>query len=198
MVGYYKSKKRTRFLWGVAFLLYAAGHIINAWIVFTEISPETGIGLFAMWCYVNLGGAGTVGLVLFATVSIIKKRTYHRWVITLAFMVIYSAGTTLFGLILPADTPYALFNPVVHTQLSNMSWWVVVSLDPVVIVISIVFLNNYRVTGQGWSFWIGLSFLMYFFILIIWPITELKPLFYTLRTLSVLMLAGGGIKLSQT
>ncbi|MHA1771778.1 MAG: hypothetical protein ACTSYL_07595 [Candidatus Thorarchaeota archaeon] len=196
-MAYLKTRRRARLLWGVAFLFYAIGHLINSWIVFWEISIESGVGLFAMWLYVNFGGTGTIGLILFATLSLLTQKRHLRWIITFLFMIIYSGGTTLFAFVLPADTLYAFFNPIQHTPVTNMSWWVVVTLVPIVLVIGSIFVNHYRVTGLSWALWIGFSFLIYAGLLFIWPVVELKPLFYILRTGSVLLLGIGGIKLSR-
>jgi len=197
VLAYMEEKKRTRIMWGMAFILYAIGHLINSWLVFNEIPVTSPLGTFAMWVYVNFGGTGTVGLILFATVPFLTKKSYAREIITMAYVIPYVVGTTMFAFFLPDNTPWAFFNPQEHVQVNNMSWWVVVVLVPFVLVIGTVFLNHYRVTGQTWSVLIGVSFVLYAAILFIWPVPELKWLFYTLRTFSVTMLGVGGVLLAK-
>ncbi len=194
---YIETTRRMRLLWGVAFLSYAVGHFINSWLVLFEIPIDSGIGLTAMWVYVNFGGTGTLGFLLFATITLLKKQHYLRWVVSLSFMAVYSASTALFAFVLPGDTPLAFFNPTIHNNINNMSWLVSILVVPVALFIGVVFLNHYRITGLSWAEWIGLSFIIYTILMFIWPVIELKSLFYILRTVSVFLLGIGGVQLSR-
>ena len=78
-----------------------------------------------------------------------------------------------------------------------MSWWVVELLIPASFFIGIIFLRHYKISGTTWGLLIGLSFVIYAIILFIWPIAELKPLFYIVRTISVGFLSLGGILLAR-
>ncbi len=196
-VAYYRGERPRRLMWGLAFILYAMGHVINSWLVFNEIDITSPLGTTAMWVYVNLGGTGTVGLLLYATVPFVTSRRFARELVTALYVVPYAAGTTLFAFFLPGDTPWAFFNPETHLPVHNMSWWVVVDLVPFVLFIGLIFLRHFWVTGVDWALLIGASFVLYSAILFIWPVVELKPLFYSLRTISVMLLCIGGVILAR-
>ncbi len=194
---FHRDPKPRRLMWALAFILYAAGHFINSYIVFNEIDIAGPLGTLLMWIYVNFGGTGTIGLLLYATVPFVTKRQYVREIFTALYVFPYFIGTTLFAFVLPGDTPLAFFNPQEHLPVHNMSWWVVICIVPFSAFLGIVFLRHYRVTGLMWAILIGSSFIGYAIILFIWPVVELKPLFYVLRTITVLMLGAGGYLLSR-
>ncbi len=192
---YFQEHKSTRLLWALAYFLYACGHTIVSLISLDIIVGDA--VLLWMWIYVNLGGSGTVGLILFTMFPFLTNRQHMREVIVLIFVILYSIGTALYAFVIPVDSIYAIINPFDKTHLNNMSWWVVIMVIPASFLVSYIFLNHYRVTRTNWGLFIGISFFMYAFILFIWPIQELKPLFYILRTVSVGLLGVGGILLAR-
>ncbi|TXT57821.1 MAG: membrane protein of unknown function [Candidatus Thorarchaeota archaeon] len=194
---YSKEKKTARLLWAIAFLLYAIGHIVNAGVVGLEIPATSEEGTFLLWFYVALSGAGTTGIVLYATVPFLTRKAYVREILTLLFVGAYLIGSALFAFVLPDENLFAFINPATHVQVLNMSWWVVELLIPASFFIGIVFLRHYSISKTQWGLWIGLSFLIYAIILFIWPIADLKWLFYIIRTVSVAFLGYGGILLAR-
>jgi len=194
-ISYLKEHKFNRFLWCIAFILYAIGHTIAA--VCATLSLDSQTYLLAMWIYVNLSGAGTTGLVLYSTFPFFTERSYLRELITGIFVALYVIGSSLLAFILPAESPLAFVNPTTHTPLSNMSWWVVELLIPVSFFIGFIFIKHYKISGSIWGLLIGLSFIIYAIILFIWPIPELKPIFYIIRTISVALLCIGGVLLAR-
>lgn len=195
LLAYNKDKKTGRLLWSIAFLLYGIGHTIVVLIASDIIIAEA--LLPAMWAYVNLAGAGTTGLVLYAVFPFITEKKWLRSVVVMIFLGLYVIGSALFAFVLPDENIFAIINPTAHSQLSNMSWWVVEILIPASYVVGYSFLKHYKITGAKWGLLIGLSFVMYATLLFIWPIPDLKPIFYVLRTVSVGLLAGGGILLAR-
>lgn len=195
LISYLKEHKFNRFLWCIAFILYAIGHTIAA--VCATLSLDSQTYLLAMWVYVNLSGAGTTGLILYSTFPFITENLKLKVLITGLFFTLYVIGSALLAFVLPAENPLAVVNPTPHTPLSNMSWWVVELLIPVSFFIGIGFFRHYNISGSTWGLLIGLSFIIYAIILFIWPIPELKPIFYIIRTISVALLSIGGIMLAR-
>ena len=194
---YLKEHKSNRFIWGIAFVLYGIGHTIVGAITMMELPSTDPSYLVAMWVYVNLAGAGTTGLILYSTFPFFTEKSLLREVITGIFFILYVGGSALFAFVLPDENPLAFINPVIHSQLLNMSWWVVELLIPVSFFIGIIFVRHFRISGTIWGLLIGLSFIIYAIILFIWPIAELKPLFYIVRTVSVTLLSVGGALLAK-
>ncbi|MFX1339754.1 MAG: hypothetical protein ACFFDK_14170 [Promethearchaeota archaeon] len=195
LISYLKEHKFNRFLWCIAFILYAIGHTIAA--ICATLSLDSQTYLLAMWVYVNLSGAGTTGLILYSTFPFITEKLKLKVLITGIFIVFYVIGSALLAFVLPAENPLAFVNPTKHTPLNNMSWWVVELLIPVSFFIGIGFFKHYRITGSRWGLLISLSFIIYAIILFIWPVPELKPIFYIIRTISVTLLCIGGVFLAQ-
>jgi hypothetical protein len=197
-VSYVKDKKINRLIWGIAFILYAIGHTIMGVIAGIDLSlSNPSAFLIFMWIYVNLGGAGTTGLILYSTFPFFTEKSKIRELITGIFVAFYTGGSALFAFVLPDENPLAIINPTTHSQLGNMSWWVVELLIPASFFIGIIFLRHYKISGTTWGLLIGLSFIIYAIILFVWPIPELKPLFYIVRTISVGFLSLGGIMLAR-
>lgn len=192
---YILEKNVNRLIWALAFFLYACGHTIVSLIALSLIPPNM-VVLF-MWIYVTLGGAGTVGLILYSMLPFLTDRPHLREVSVFLYVLIYIIGTAMYAFFLPADTVFAIINPFEKTQLNNMSWLVVILIIPASLLISYIFLNHYRIIRVRWSLLVGLSFLMYALILPIWAIESLKPLFYILRVISVGLLGAGGTMLAR-
>ncbi len=197
LMAYTREKKTPRLLWGLAFILYALGHTIVVTITLMEIPLTDPLYLSATWLYINLSGAGTTGLILFATVPFVIKRPMIREILTLLFVGLYVIGSAAFGFFLPGDTPLAIINPATHTPLMNMSYWVIELLIPVSFFIGLVFIRQFTTSGSKWAVFIGCSMIIYALDLFIWPIPELKWLFYIIRTFSVLLLGVGGYLLAK-
>ncbi|NWF94802.1 MAG: hypothetical protein HXY34_01535 [Candidatus Thorarchaeota archaeon] len=197
VTAYRRERKSSRLLWGLAFILYALGHTIVVITTSMEIGPTNPIYITTTWLYINLSGAGTTGLVLFATMTFVVKKAMVREIVTAIFVALYVIGSAAFGFFLPGDTPLAVFNPSTHTQLLNMSYWVIELLIPVSFFIGLVFLRHFTTSGSRWAVLIGLSFLVYALVLFIWPIQDLKWLFYIIRTVSVGLLGLGGYLLAK-
>lgn len=192
---YFQEHRATRFLWSLAFFLYACGHAIVSLVAYETITGDAVLPW--MWIYVNLGGAGTIGLILFTMFPFLTNRKYMRELVVLVFVLLYSIGSALYAFVIPVNSIYSIINPFDKTALNNMSWWVVILLIPASFLVSYIFLNHYKVTQANWGLFIGASFFMYALILLIWPIQELKPLFYILRTVSVGLLGVGGTLLAR-
>ena len=200
-ISFLKEHKSNRFLYAIAFILYAIGHTIQAGIAIIDLDPQSQDYVVAMWIYVNLGGAGTTGLILYSTFPFFTEKSKIREIVTAIFIGLYVIGSALLAFILPTKNPLTLLllNELMsnQSQLTNMSWWVVELLIVVSFFIGIVFLRHFKISGRIWGFLIGLSFIIYAIVLFIWPIPELKPLFYIIRTISVGFLSIGGILLSR-
>jgi len=195
-ISFLKEHKSNRFIWGIAFILYAIGHTIQAVIALITIDAASYVTW--MWIYVNLGGAGTTGLVFYSTIPFITEKKYIREIATGIFMGLYIIVSFLLAFVLPPENPLVfLLIGKTGTQLGNMSWWVVECLIPVSFFIGFVFLRHYKTSGTVWGLLIGLSFIIYAIILFIWPIPELKPIFYIIRTISVGLLGIGGVLLAR-
>ncbi len=197
IIAYKRGRKTSRLLWGIAFILYAMGHTIMMGITAMGVTPTDPFYIPATWVYINLSGAGTTGIVLFVTLNLLTKRSMIPEIITLVFALLYVVGSAAFGFFLPGDTPLAIINPTTHTPLMNMSYWVIELLIPVSFFIGYVFTHHYYTSGSKWALLIGLSFLIYALDLFIWPIPELKWIFYIIRTFSVLLLGIGGYLLAK-
>lgn len=197
IIAYSKEKKTNRLIYSIAFILYALGHTIVGVITAMELSSSSFDYLFWMWTYVNLAGAGTTGLVLYTTFPFFTEKKYLREVITGLFFLLYVGGSALYAFVLPGENPLAFINPVTHIPLLNMSWWVVECLIPVSFFVGIIFIRHFKTSGTLWGLLIGLSFVIYAIILFIWPIPEMKPIFYVVRTGSVALLSIGGFLLAR-
>ncbi len=196
-ISYNKEHKSNRLIWCFAFVLYAIGHTIVAVITAMELPSTDPSYLLLMWLYVNLGGAGTTGLILFSTFSFITEKPYIREVLTGMFAFLYVVGSAFFAFMLPDENPLAFINPGTPSQLGNMSWWVVECLIPVSFFIGIIFLKYFINSKNVWALFVSISFIIYAIILFIWPIPDLKPVFYIIRAASVGFLCIGGILLSR-
>ena len=198
LILFLKEHKSNRFIWGIAFILYAIGHTIVAVITAMEL-PSTDLSfLIAMWIYVNVAGAGTTGLILYSTFPFVTENKMIKNLITGIFVMLYVVGSLILAFVLPANNPLAMVNlSGVYSQLNNMSWWVVECLIPVSFFIGIVFIRHFKISGAIWGLLIGLSFIIYAIVLFIWPIPELKPIFYIIRTISVGLLGIGGVLLAR-
>ena len=195
---YLKEHKSNRFVWGIAFILYAIGHTIVAVITAMELPSSEPSYLIAMWIYVNVSGAGTTGLILYSTFPFITENKMIKYLITSLFAALYIIGSLLLAFVLPANNPLAITNlSGNYSHLNNMSWWVVECLIPVSFLIGIIFIRHFKISGSKWGLLIGLSLIIYAIILFIWPIAELKPLFYVIRTISVGLLGIGGVLLAR-
>ncbi len=200
---YAKEKKSNRLIYGLAFILYAIGHTIQACIV--PLNLDLTSYTFFMWLYVNLAGAGTTGLVLYSTIPFITEKKGVKEAVTAIFMGAYVIGSMLLAFVLPGDTPLKAVvlvevlpdQPEKYYQLINMSWWVVELLIPMSFFIGFVFFKHFKTSGKIWGLLIGASFVIYAIILFIWPIAALKPIFYVIRTISVALLCVGGILLAK-
>jgi len=197
-LSYAKEKKSNRFIWGLAFILYALGHTIMGVVAAINL-PAIDMEAYKLWIwiYVNIGGAGTTGLILYSTVPFVTEKPKIRELLFAIFMGLYVGVSALFAFVLPDENALAFINPVAHTQYNNMSWWVVECLIPVSFFIGIVFIRHFKISGTVWGLLIGLSFIIYAIILFIWPITDLKPVFYIVRCVSVGLLCIGGILLAK-
>ncbi|MHA1150314.1 MAG: hypothetical protein ACTSR8_18970 [Promethearchaeota archaeon] len=192
-----KEQKTNRLIYGLAFLLYGLGHTIQAVIAMIIVQDPAAYTMW-MWIYVNLGGAGTTGLVLYSTFPFVTDKKYIRELVTSTFILLYVIGSAFFAFILPSENPLTIFLIMkTGSQLGNMSWWVVECLIPVSFYIGFVFVRHYKMSGSVWGLFIGLSFIIYAIILFIWPIPNLKPIFYIFRTISVSLLCAGGIILAK-
>ena len=197
-ISFLKERKSNRFIWGIAFILYAIGHTIVAVITAMELRSTDPSYLIAMWIYVNVAGAGTTGLILYSTFPFVTENKMIKNLITGIFIMLYVVGSLILAFVLPANNPLALVNlSGNYSQLNNMSWWVVECLIPVSFFIGIVFIRHFKISGNIWGMLIGLSFIIYAIILFIWPIPELKPIFYIIRTISVGLLGIGGVLLAR-
>lgn len=197
-ISFLKERKFNRFIWGIAFILYAIGHTIVAVITAMGLSSTEQSYLIAMWIYVNVAGAGTTGLILYSTFPFVTENKMIKYLVTGIFFILYIVGSLILAFVLPANNPLAIVNlSGIYSQLNNMSWWVVEILIPVSFFIGIVFIKHYKTTGTLWGLLIGLSFVIYAIILFIWPIPELKPTFYIIRTISVGLLGIGGVLLAR-
>ena len=195
-ISFLKERKYNRFIWGIAFILYAIGHTIQA--VIALITIDTASYVTWMWIYVNLAGAGTTGLILYSTFPFVTENKMIKYLITGIFFILYIVGSLMLAFVLPANNPLAIVNlSGIYSQLNNMSWWVVEILIPASFFIGIVFIGHYKTSGTLWGLLIGLSFIIYAIILFIWPIPELKPIFYIIRTISVGLLGIGGVLLAR-
>ncbi len=192
-----KERKINRAIWCIAFILYAIGHTIVAIITAMELPPTDPSYLFLMWLYVNLAGAGTTGLILYSTFPFITEKKYLKEAVTSIFAFLYVVGSALYAFVFPGENPLAFVNPGTHSQLGNMSWWVVECLIPVSFFVGIMFLKYYKSSKNTWAIFTGLSLVIYAIILFIWPIPDLKPTFYIIRCISVGFLCIGGILLSR-
>lgn len=197
-LSYAKEKKSNRLIWGLAFILYAIGHTIMGVVAAINL-PAIDMEAYKLWIwvYVNVSGAGTTGLILYSTVPFVTEKQKIRELLTGIFMGLYVGVSALFAFVLPDENALAFINPVAHTQYNNMSWWVVECLIPASFFIGIVFIRHFKVSGTVWGLLIGLSFIIYAIILFIWPITDLKPIFYIVRCISVGFLCIGGILLAR-
>lgn len=197
-ISFLKEHKSNRFIWGIAFILYAIGHTIVAVITAMELRSTEPSYLIAMWIYVNVAGAGTTGLILYSTFPFVTENKMIKYLITAIFFILYIVGSLILAFVLPANNPLAVVNlSGIYSQLNNMSWWVVEILIPASFFIGFVFIRHYKTSGTLWGLLIGLSFVIYAIILFIWPIPELKPIFYIIRTISVGLLGIGGVLLAR-
>ena len=197
-LSYAKEKKSNRFVWGLAFILYALGHTIMGVIAAIDLaSIDVEAYKLWIWIYINIGGAGTTGLILYSTVPFVTEKPKIRELLTGIFMGLYVGVSALFAFVLPDENLLAFINPVAHTQYNNMNWWVVECLIPASFFIGFVFIRHFKVSGTVWGLLIGLSFVIYAIILFVWPITELKPVFYIFRCVSVGLLCIGGILITR-
>lgn len=198
IISFLKEHKFNRFIWGIAFILYAIGHTIVAVITAMGLSSTEQSYLIAMWIYVNVAGAGTTGLILYSTFPFVTENKMIKYLVTSIFFILYIVGSLILAFVLPANNPLAIVNlSGIYSQLNNMSWWVVEILIPASFFIGFVFIRHYKTSGTLWGLLIGLSFVIYAIILFIWPIPELKPIFYIIRTISVGLLGIGGVLLAR-
>lgn len=131
-----------------------------------------------------------------------KEKNLYSFGISIAYTIGYFLGTTLYGFILPGDTPLNFINlkylllTATYTnpslfQYDNMSWFAVEWLIPASFIIGLLFFQHYKKKEANPSLFIAIHFIGYALLLFIWPFEELKLVFYETRAfLSFILLYG--------
>ncbi|MFX0124413.1 MAG: sensor histidine kinase [Candidatus Hodarchaeota archaeon] len=190
---HYKKDIPTNF-WAIAMFFYAIGHFIVT-LLYAEIIDNS---ILTMFVYVNSSGAVTMSLFLLGTLSLFTNRKSIIISIASIYGLFYFVGSFLYGFIIPANSVLNFINISGNfTALNNMSWFVVETLIPASIFLSILFFKDYIKVRDNSSFWVSLHFFLYFILLLIWPFPELKLLFYLGRTLATSCLLTGFTSLTQ-
>ena len=190
---HYRKETPTNF-WALAMFFYAIGHFIVT-LLYAEILDNS---VLTMFVYVNSSGAVTMSLFLLGTLSLFTNRKSIIISFSSIYGLFYFVGSFLYGFILPANSILNFINISGNfSALNNMSWFVVETLIPASIFLSILFLKDYITSRDHSSFWVSLHFFLYFVLLLIWPFPELKLLFYLGRTLATSCLLTGFTSLTQ-
>ncbi|MFX0095600.1 MAG: hypothetical protein ACFFBD_27935 [Candidatus Hodarchaeota archaeon] len=201
---YMNTKKLQRLIWGIGMVAYASGHLIFAIAVLFEIrATDFEFFKFLIWFYINISGAITMGCMLAGVLPFFfEDNKVINWGLPVLYALGYFLGTTLFGYILPGNTPLNFINlefMIMQTQYptdsyfqyANMSWFAVEWLIPASFAIGFLFLQHYRQREAQPSLFIAIHFIGYALLLFIWPFTELKLIFYASRcAISALLLYG--------
>lgn len=194
---YRSTKKNQRLIWGIGMISYAIGHLIFAIAIIFELDiVNFELFKFLIWFYINISGAIAMGCMLAGVLPFFfEDNKFINYGLPISYTVGYFLGTTLFAYILPGANPlniinleYQILNPGIYIsinnptfQYSNMSWFAVEWLIPASFVIGLLFLQHYRQRQAQPSLFIAIHFIGYALLLFIWPITDLKLIFYAAR-----------------
>ncbi|MFX0151239.1 MAG: sensor histidine kinase [Candidatus Hodarchaeota archaeon] len=190
---HYKKDTPTHF-WALAMFFYAIGHFIVV-LLYAEILENS---ILTMFIYVNSSGAITMSLFLFGALYLFIKQRRIIMTISASYGSFYFIGSALYGFIIPEDSFLNFINISGDiSALNNMSWFVVETLIPASLFLTLIFLKDFTITKEHNSFWVSLHFFLYLILLFIWPFPALKLLFYLGRTLATSCLLIGFTSLTQ-